>query len=118
MPATILTPGLEEENKTKAEITKIIEESDQGSTPELLASKLLKSKSRYHRLVDAAYTGLLMLTLFLQGLESGYYLITTDFFGHVFRKAGAGVSPAWHGPTDIMWSLLSLVRYCSSSCDT
>ncbi|CAD6569950.1 MAG: 3-dehydrosphinganine reductase [Cyphobasidiales sp. Tagirdzhanova-0007] len=41
-PATILSPGYEEEEKTKPALTKKIEGPDEGQTPEQCASKLLK----------------------------------------------------------------------------
>jgi 3-dehydrosphinganine reductase len=40
-PATILSPGYDEENKTKPKITLKIEEADEGLTPEAVAEKLL-----------------------------------------------------------------------------
>lgn len=43
-PATIFSPGLEEENKTKPKITKEIEGADEGLTPEQCAKGLIKGK--------------------------------------------------------------------------
>ena len=43
-PATIYSPGYEEENKTKPEITKVIEGIDEGVTPKQGAAILLKGK--------------------------------------------------------------------------
>jgi 3-dehydrosphinganine reductase len=40
-PATILSPGLAEENKIKPKITLKLEESDEGMQPEALAQHLL-----------------------------------------------------------------------------
>jgi 3-dehydrosphinganine reductase len=44
-PATIYSPGYENENKTKPEITLKIEERDPGFKPEVYAEELLKGKS-------------------------------------------------------------------------
>lgn len=41
-PATLFTPGYEEENKTKPAITLKIEEGDPGQTPEQAAAAMLK----------------------------------------------------------------------------
>jgi len=43
-PNTIYSPGYEEENKTKPDITKAIEEGDEGVTPEQGAAILLKGE--------------------------------------------------------------------------
>lgn len=44
-PGTIFTPGYEEENKVKPQVTLKIEESDSGSQPEVVAAHLLKGAS-------------------------------------------------------------------------
>ena len=44
-PATILSPGFEEENKTKPKITLEIEGADEGLTPAQCAKGLIKGKS-------------------------------------------------------------------------
>lgn len=41
-PPTILSPGYDEENKTKPRITLKIEETDDGTTPETAAAGLLR----------------------------------------------------------------------------
>lgn len=43
-PATILSPGLEEENKTKPKITLDVEGTDEGLTPAQCAKGLLKGE--------------------------------------------------------------------------
>jgi len=65
-PGTILTPGYEEENRTKPEITKELEEGYQGDSPDLVAKKSI------------------------EGLEKGEYLITTDWKGYVFKAYHLG----------------------------
>lgn len=43
-PGTIFSPGLEEENKTKPEITRQIEGTEDGLTPAQCAKGLIKGK--------------------------------------------------------------------------
>lgn len=43
-PATILSPGFDEENKTKPKVTLEIEGADEGLTPAQCAKGLLKGK--------------------------------------------------------------------------
>ncbi|PWN48133.1 NAD(P)-binding protein [Violaceomyces palustris] len=69
-PATILSPGFEEENKTKPKITKQIEGVDEGLTPEVCAKGLLK------------------------GIEQGHFFITTDFVSDLFRVSANGSAPS------------------------
>ncbi|KAJ1676282.1 3-dehydrosphinganine reductase, partial [Spiromyces aspiralis] len=45
-PATILTPGFDEENLTKPAITREIEGTDEGQSPEVCARKLLSGLER------------------------------------------------------------------------
>ncbi|CAG8543840.1 13007_t:CDS:10 [Ambispora gerdemannii] len=68
-PGTILSPGLENENKTKPLVTKQIEGEDDGSTPELCAEALCK------------------------GLRRGQYFITSDLVGNIIRAGTRGVAP-------------------------
>lgn len=44
-PATMYTPGFEEEGKTKPQITRTIESTDEGVTPEQAAQALYKGAS-------------------------------------------------------------------------
>lgn len=84
--ATILSPGLENENKTKPTLTKEIEGTDEGQTPDRCA------------------------TWMVQGLEQGYFSITDGLIGNVLRISG-GCAP---GNTFFMDSLILLparVRY-------
>jgi 3-dehydrosphinganine reductase len=77
-PATIFSPGLEEENKTKPDITKKLEEDDGGQTPEDIAKSTIKS------------------------LEKGEYLITTTFLGNLMRACSWGGSPRNNWALDIL----------------
>ncbi|KAI3395066.1 hypothetical protein diail_1823 [Diaporthe ilicicola] len=54
-PATIFTEAYEAENRIKSDMTKMLEEADGGQSPEMVASKCI------------------------QGLESGYELVSSDF---------------------------------------
>ena len=54
MPATILTPGYDEEQKTKPELTKRIEGPDEGATPETCASHLLRGATPSEHPIDPA----------------------------------------------------------------
>lgn len=63
-PATIFTEGLEKENLTKPAITKKLEETDDGQTPEQVAAASVK------------------------GLERGEELITTNGILGVAAKSG------------------------------
>ncbi|KAF9001245.1 oxidoreductase [Hymenopellis radicata] len=68
-PGTIYSPGLEEENKTKPKITLKIEEDDTGMTPDQCAAGLLA------------------------GVRRGYFHITADFVGDLFRTSTRGTTP-------------------------
>ena len=68
-PGTISSPGLERENKTKPEITNILEESDPIQTPDVVAAAAIS------------------------GLEQGQYAITVAFLGDVLRWTALGASP-------------------------
>ncbi|KAJ1912018.1 3-dehydrosphinganine reductase [Mycoemilia scoparia] len=83
-PATILTPGYDEENKTKPNITKEIEGTDEGQTPEVCAQKML------------------------DGLDRGEYFIASDPLGWIFRSSCSGLAP---GNNIISDTILSLVGW-------
>ncbi|KAI1154979.1 hypothetical protein F4825DRAFT_460109 [Nemania diffusa] len=85
-PGTIASPGLERENTTKPEITKIIEESDPIQTPDVAAA------------------------IAIGGLEKGYYAITVALIGHALRWGSLGGSPRnnWVVDTVMSW-VISLV---------
>ncbi|KAI0654644.1 oxidoreductase [Cubamyces menziesii] len=84
-PATIYTPGYEEENKTKPKITLKIEESDGGDSPEAVATAILK------------------------GVQRGSFHITTGFLGELFRSSAAGASPRRSYLLDIVYGLISFI---------
>jgi len=79
MPATMFTPGYEEENKTKPKITAKLEEADGGLTP-----------------VQAA-------TAMLKGVKNNQSHITSDFLTELFRVSTKGSTPGHFFLWD--WSL-------------
>lgn len=68
-PATIYSPGFAEENKTKPELTRILEGSDDGQTPDEVARVCVKR------------------------LEKGQFLVVTTILGEAMRGAAWGGSP-------------------------
>ncbi|KAL7275416.1 3-dehydrosphinganine reductase [Rhizina undulata] len=68
-PATIISPGFEEEQKVKPEITKILEGSDDGQTPDQVAKACMDR------------------------LEKGQFLVVTSALGYLMRAAAWGGSP-------------------------
>jgi 3-dehydrosphinganine reductase len=95
-PATIYSPGFEEEQKSKPELTKIIEGADEGLTPEQCALRLVRGKCN---LLSPLFCNVPCMnsfnddmTLFL-GIEKGHVMITSDPIGHLFRNSMRGMSP-------------------------
>lgn len=85
-PATIYTPGYEEEEKLKHAVTKMLEESDGGQTEDEVAAASIK------------------------GLEQGDYLIATTFLGKLMRAGMLGGAPRnGVGFTDTMLAWLSSI---------
>ncbi|KAI1792649.1 oxidoreductase [Ganoderma leucocontextum] len=84
-PATICSPGLDEENEVKPKITLKIEETDSGSPPEAIALGILR------------------------GVEKGRFHITMDFLGDVFRATAAGASPRSNPSPDILYGLIGFI---------
>ncbi|TGJ82663.1 hypothetical protein E0Z10_g6099 [Xylaria hypoxylon] len=80
-PGSISSPGFERENKTKPEITSILEESDPVQTPDVVAAAAIR------------------------GLEKGHYSITVAFLGSVLRWGSLGGSPRnnWVVDTFMSW---------------
>ncbi|KAF8477204.1 putative 3-ketosphinganine reductase [Kalaharituber pfeilii] len=77
-PATIFSPGFENEQKTKPEVTKMLEEGDDGQTPEEVAKKCIK------------------------GLERGETWVVTSIIGQAMRGVGwGGVPRNW-----VLWDTL------------
>lgn len=80
-PMGIATPGYENENKTKPELTLMLEKDDKPQQPEELAK------------------------IILNRLSQGDFMITTMLLGHLMRGAGMGGSVR-KGFTDVFWNWL------------
>ncbi|KAI0840513.1 NAD(P)-binding protein [Hypoxylon sp. FL0890] len=85
-PGSIGSPGFERENRTKPEVTKMIEEGDPVQTPDAVAAAAIEK------------------------LEAGQYFITVGLLGHIFRWSVLGGSPRnnWFVDT-IMCCLVPIV---------
>ncbi|KAI9713924.1 MAG: 3-dehydrosphinganine reductase [Bogoriella megaspora] len=81
VPGTILSPGLESENKTKHAVTLELEKTDPKQTEEQVAEASIKA------------------------LERGHFLITTHWLGSLMRAAALGGSPRnnWLADTVTSW---------------
>ncbi|TKA80315.1 hypothetical protein B0A55_02198 [Friedmanniomyces simplex] len=81
VPGGIKSPGLEHENQIKHPVTKVLEEGDPTQTEDEVAVAAVK------------------------GLESGGYLITTQFLGSAMRAGTLGGSPRnnWFVDTVFAW---------------
>ncbi|SHO76569.1 Similar to S.cerevisiae protein TSC10 (3-ketosphinganine reductase) [Malassezia sympodialis ATCC 42132] len=92
-PATILSPGFEEENKTKPSLTKEIEGTDEGQTPEQCAAHLLR------------------------GIEQNYFNVTDCLIGSFMRIASGGCAPGqgWLADSLLLlparWALVAWRRF-------
>ncbi len=78
-PATIYSPGYQEEQKLKPELTKLLEEGDSGQTPEQVAKATL------------------------MGLDAGHFMINTEMLGNLLRCNMKGPSPK-NGAMDLIYS--------------
>lgn len=81
-PGTILTEGLETENKTKHPVTHILEEGDPAQTGDQVAEASIR------------------------GLEKDHYLITTQLLAHAMRASSLQGSPRnnWFIDTVFSWA--------------
>lgn len=80
-PGTIYSPGFEIEQQTKPELTKILEGSDEGQTPDVVAEVCVRR------------------------LEKGQTLIVTALLGEAMRAGSWGGSPrgCWWFDTILAW---------------
>ncbi|CZR65494.1 probable 3-ketodihydrosphingosine reductase TSC10 [Phialocephala subalpina] len=76
-PGTILSPGLENENLTKPEITHILEESDPVQTPDVVARKAIEGLERGEYLVTVSWLGALMRGCAWGGSRRGNWIVDT-----------------------------------------
>lgn len=83
-PMGILTPGFENENKTKPALTVLLEKDDKPQTPEEVAR------------------------ITIAKLEAGDGLITTMFVGHLLRGMGMAGSVR-NGLVDMFWNFLGSI---------
>ncbi|KAJ7672133.1 oxidoreductase [Mycena polygramma] len=84
-PPTMFTPGYEQENKTKPQVVRAIESTDDGLTP------------------DEAAQGL------LQGVQKGHTHITADMITTLFRASTRGVSPRHNAFIDILYDIAAMI---------
>ncbi|KAJ7167368.1 oxidoreductase [Mycena crocata] len=84
-PATILSPGYVEENKTKPKITLKIEETDAGMQPDKVAAALLR------------------------GVQQGDFHIAADLVGNMFRASTRGATPHNNVVLDALYSLFGWI---------
>jgi 3-dehydrosphinganine reductase len=87
VPGTITSPGFEKENRIKHDVTKKLEESDPRQTEDEVAVAAIK------------------------GLESGGYLITTQWLGHLMRASMMGGSPRNNAFVDTILGWISYVAW-------
>ncbi|CAL3965582.1 unnamed protein product [Diplocarpon coronariae] len=94
-PATIDSPGLQTENKTKPDITLQLEEGDAGQSPDVVAAKSIK------------------------GLENGEYLVVTGLLSQAMRACSWGSSRRnnWLWDTLLTWILASIMFIITGDLD-
>ncbi|BGP41888.1 3-dehydrosphinganine reductase [Rhodotorula kratochvilovae] len=86
LPATIFSPGFENEQRLKPEITKKIEGPDEGLKPDDVARELIK------------------------GLERGDFYITYEPVGHMLRSS-RGITPRNNVLLDSFWGLIGTIAF-------
>ncbi|KAF7197196.1 3-ketodihydrosphingosine reductase tsc10 [Pseudocercospora fuligena] len=86
-PGTILSPGHENEQKSKHEVTKILEAGDPAQSEDEVAKAAIS------------------------GLESGGYLITTQYLGHAMRASALAGSPRNNWFVDTVFSWITSIAW-------
>lgn len=81
-PGSILTPGLEEENRVKPKIILELEEEDPGASAEDVANALV------------------------MGVQKGHFHITHDWVTDIFRTSAAGSSPRNTRVQDFVYNII------------
>jgi 3-dehydrosphinganine reductase len=76
-PGSISSPGLERENKTKPEITLILEEADKNYTPNETAASAIAGLERGDYLVAVSFLGSLMRATAWGSSQKNNYLVDT-----------------------------------------
>lgn len=87
-PGTILTAGLENENKNKPEITHILEEDDPQQTADTVAREAIK------------------------GLEKGQYFVTVAWLGHMMKWGMMSGSPRNNWIIDTLMQFIVAIAWC------
>jgi 3-dehydrosphinganine reductase len=89
VPGTILSPGFEEEEKSKHQVTRILEDGDPKQLPEEVAEGMIK------------------------GLERGNYMTTSHFLGHAMRVSAINGAPrnGLFGIRDTLFSWATAVAW-------
>ncbi|EMR10408.1 hypothetical protein PNEG_01123 [Pneumocystis murina B123] len=85
--ATVYTPGFEKEQLIKPELTKELEGIDQGQSPEIVASRIIKN------------------------LEKGKFFITTEIIGTLLKNNMRGPSPRDSMITDTIFGYIASFIY-------
>ncbi|KXT06499.1 hypothetical protein AC578_6074 [Pseudocercospora eumusae] len=86
-PGTILSPGHENEQKSKHEVTKILEAGDPAQSEDEVAKAAISA------------------------LESGGYLITTQYLGHAMRASALAGSPRNNWFVDTVFSWITSIAW-------
>ena len=86
-PGTILSPGYEEENKSKHSVTKLLEKSDPKQTPDEVAEASIR------------------------GLETGNFLIATQWMANLLRAGGLQGSPRNNWFIDTLLSFIVSIAW-------
>ncbi|KAL7339362.1 oxidoreductase [Rhodotorula toruloides] len=86
LPATIFSPGFENEQRLKPEITKKIEGPDEGMKPDAVAKELIK------------------------GVERGDFYLTYEPVGHMLRNS-RGITPRNNVLFDSFWALVGTIAF-------
>ncbi|KEY65825.1 hypothetical protein S7711_07206 [Stachybotrys chartarum IBT 7711] len=76
-PGTILSPSFAEEERTKPEITKILEQDDPRQTPEAVARLSIRSLEKGHHYVTVSWLGDLMKWSVMGGIPRNNWIIDT-----------------------------------------
>ncbi len=76
-PGTILSPGLEREERTKPEITRLLEKDDPRQTPDEVAAKAIRGLEQGKHFVTVAFLGELMRFGVMGGSLRNNWLVDT-----------------------------------------
>lgn len=117
-PSGILSPGFDEENKTKPQLTKTIEGADEPSTPEACAGYLLRGEWILSACPQKPSTDRPSSHL-ATGIEKGEYQISYDLGTSIFRASTRGIAPYNTVLLDLVLSFVGSVsaRTCERARD-